>query len=290
MSQEADQGKPKGEIAVHPLADMFPPMNESELKALVKDIRENRLQQPIIMFEGKVLDGRNRYRACLQAGVEPTFDRYTGTEPAHYVISANLRRRNLTASQVAMIAVKFLPSLETEAKERQRQSKGRGQKGRARMPDLKTGKATEKASELFGCSPRHISEANRLKKASPELANRVEEGSLTIGQASGIFRSRNGATPKRRIALGRDGPNARQRRIQRFFDEGVKLSREASELVPTSGQDAFLDKHLDIYLDGPIYFEIEPLTAMIDLFSRIRARIEGRGSDADDSANATTAI
>jgi ParB-like chromosome segregation protein Spo0J len=55
----------------HPIANLFPEMTGSDYDALVKDIKSNGLIEPITLFEGKILDGRNRARACLEAEIEP---------------------------------------------------------------------------------------------------------------------------------------------------------------------------------------------------------------------------
>ena len=60
----------------HPIAAIFPLMGEDELQALADDIRDNGLRNPILRFEGKILDGRNRLTACRLAGVEPRFEEF----------------------------------------------------------------------------------------------------------------------------------------------------------------------------------------------------------------------
>jgi ParB-like chromosome segregation protein Spo0J len=51
------------EIKFHALAALFPMLPAEGLRALSADIRDHGLHTPIMTFEGKILDGRNRYRA-----------------------------------------------------------------------------------------------------------------------------------------------------------------------------------------------------------------------------------
>jgi ParB-like chromosome segregation protein Spo0J len=69
----------------HPLAEMFPLLKDAEFDDLVEDIRKHGLREPIILFEQKVIDGRNRERACIKAGVEP---RYRSMEFDHHDAAA----------------------------------------------------------------------------------------------------------------------------------------------------------------------------------------------------------
>jgi hypothetical protein len=108
-------------LKVHPAADLFPMMPADELKALGEDIKKHGLREPIILYEDMILDGRNRYRACIEAGVVPTF-RLGGqwppeqinlarpliTDPYAYVISANIHRRHLTPDQKRDLIGKLL--------------------------------------------------------------------------------------------------------------------------------------------------------------------------------------
>jgi hypothetical protein len=99
----------------HPLADIFPLMEGAEFDALGADIKANGLQENMILYEGMILDGRNRYLARKAAGVEVHYwhfrdldhknDRF---DPAAYVISANLHRRHLTAEQKRDLLVKLV--------------------------------------------------------------------------------------------------------------------------------------------------------------------------------------
>ena len=65
----------------------------------VADIRKRGLEGPITLYEGKILDGRNRYRACREAGIEPRFVKYADDDPAGFVVSKNVFCRHLTTVQ-----------------------------------------------------------------------------------------------------------------------------------------------------------------------------------------------
>lgn len=70
--------------------------------SLRDDIQVNGLLHPIVTYGGEILDGRNRYKACTEIGVEPTFAEFDG-DPWAYVWSANGERRDLVHDQRYLI-------------------------------------------------------------------------------------------------------------------------------------------------------------------------------------------
>ena len=104
----------EAKMGVHPLADLFPMMTDDELTGLAAGIKANGLIHPIILDPtGKtVIDGRNRLRACEIAGVEPRFEKLSGQDPAAFIVSVNLARRNLKKGQQAMALAMIYPEPE----------------------------------------------------------------------------------------------------------------------------------------------------------------------------------
>ena len=85
-----------GVMEYHPVASLFPLMEGDEFHALVDDIKRNGLIVPITLSDGLILDGRNRYRACQEAGVEPHYQEVSGDlNPWSHVWSINATRRHL---------------------------------------------------------------------------------------------------------------------------------------------------------------------------------------------------
>jgi hypothetical protein len=173
-----------GRVKAHSAADLFPLMADDELQALADDIAANGLNQPIVTYDGAILDGRNRYRACEIASVEPEFEEWTdpGCGPVAWVVSQNLLRRHLTATQRASLAVDDrLPKLEAEARERKAAGGRGGIQDPEKVPDL--GESRSVAAELFQVNERYISDAKRVRAAAPDLFQKMKDGELSITEA-----------------------------------------------------------------------------------------------------------
>ncbi len=97
----APLASPKPQLHQHPLGKLFRKFTQQEMSDLIEDIHANGQAHPIILFEGRVLDGWHRYMACLGLNIEPLVKVYEGSNPAAYVCSANLQRRHhkLTTEQ-----------------------------------------------------------------------------------------------------------------------------------------------------------------------------------------------
>lgn len=160
----------------HKFADIFPMIEGNELEVLKNDIKEHGLIEPIVLFEGKILDGRNRFKACKEMGIEPKFEHYKGDKPLEFVISMNLKRRHLTQSQAGVIALSIMPLLEEEARKRLVTSTG----GSMPQPLEKIPKpgfhSSKEAGKLFNVSEKYVREAKKLKESSPELLEEVRLG------------------------------------------------------------------------------------------------------------------
>jgi hypothetical protein len=193
-------------MEVHPLAAVFPMMTDDELVDLADDIKANGLLHNIVLdADGRLVDGRNRLRACEIAGVEPTFDRLNGHDAAAFIVSANLARRNLTKGQQAMALAFIYPEpgkggrgkvgAAKEAKklggftdERLRQARLILRHSRALAEDvLALRKAFDAAlatvDEERAASQSAEAKLDMLRQFAPDLAELVAEGRLGLDEA-----------------------------------------------------------------------------------------------------------
>ncbi len=153
----------------HDLANVFPMLSDDELNALARDIAENGQRHEITLYQGKIIDGRNRYAACMLAGVEPRYTEYTGDNPVAFVVSENIARRHLDESQRGACAA-LLANM----------SRGNFSKS-ANLQVSPISQAD--AARLLNVSERSVSSAVKLKNERPDLFFAVQSGAMTINSA-----------------------------------------------------------------------------------------------------------
>jgi len=169
----------------HPFADAFPMMTDQEHAELVADIKAHGQREPITLYHDQILDGRNRYKACFELGIEPRYVEFTtllalqsmtsreqgyavgDTAALAFVISKNLVRRQLNESQRAMVAAK-LADLQT------------GQRA-----DQVQGLPIGRAAKMLNVGERSVARARKvIDKGDPELVAAVERGEIAVSAAA----------------------------------------------------------------------------------------------------------
>lgn len=162
--------------AIHPVADIFPPMGAREFDALCEDIRQHGLREPIWLHpDGSVIDGRHRLRACAREGVEPRFRTWDGDGAlVAFVVSLNLHRRHLDEGQRALVAGRIA---------NMRQGQRTDLELSANLPKV----SLSDAAELLNVGERSVRHARQvLDEGTPELVAAVESGDLSVSFAAKV--------------------------------------------------------------------------------------------------------
>jgi N6-adenosine-specific RNA methylase IME4 len=172
-------------VEFHEVASIFPLMSADEYDALKLDIARNGQREPVWTWQDKIIDGRNRWRACEELGIIPQRREWDGNGSlVAFVVSLNLHRRHLTSSQRATVAVDMLPMLEAEARERQ--AHGQTAPGKTlteKFQQASSGMAAAQAAEIVGTNAHYVADAKKLKAESPEVYEQVRSGELPLNRA-----------------------------------------------------------------------------------------------------------
>lgn len=172
-------------LEYHEAANITPLLTGQQYEKFRADIKQRGLQQPIVLYEGKILDGRNRYRACKAEGLLfETVQWENGGDPIEYVKSANLHRLHLKTSQRAMVAARIRKYHDKQAEKRM--LAGKKQDPVENLPQGQ-GKARDQAGAVVKVSGRSVDSATRvLDMGVPELIEAVDRGDLAVSRAAEI--------------------------------------------------------------------------------------------------------
>jgi hypothetical protein len=106
-------------LEAHELANLLPMIDDVNFANLKADIEKNGILEPILIFEGRILDGRNRYRAGKAVGrlSSAKFKMFEGSyvEAEPHVFSTNFLRRQMTAAQKQDVICKMLAKYPEES-------------------------------------------------------------------------------------------------------------------------------------------------------------------------------
>lgn len=178
-------------LPFHPYADLFPLIEGEQFADLVADIKANDVREKIVVWDGAILDGRNRYMAALDAGLiddddgpdrAKYFTRFVPAvdgDPLSFVMSKNMHRRHLSIGQRAYAMAEF-----------ERFRHGGARQGQDANLRLET--ASETRAEL--ADKGHVSERSIASAAIvrdqgvTELKAAVKQGAVAISKAEQIAR------------------------------------------------------------------------------------------------------
>jgi N6-adenosine-specific RNA methylase IME4 len=194
-------------LEFHPFANVFPLIEGDAFEALVADIKANGIREPIVLLDGKILDGRNRYRAGVAAGVinadgmpetyrsdrvEPValYNPLWG-DPLAFVISANLHRRHLDDGQRAMVATRLATLGHGGARVAKAESKGPigplGDEPPLPLGDPRPAMTQAAAAQALNVSVRQVKRARVVEQqGAPELVAATDAGRVAVSVAADL--------------------------------------------------------------------------------------------------------
>jgi len=156
----------------HEYANIFPLHDGEAMKELIADMEQHGQQDPIILCEGKILDGRRRHLACQALRREPRCEEYRGDDPLGFVVGRNLHRRHLNDKERALVAAR-IASLRSGRPET--------------IPPSGGALSVREAAEQLNVSPRAVERAKRvLAHGTPALQQAVKEGDLSLAAGAQI--------------------------------------------------------------------------------------------------------
>lgn len=277
----------------HTFAEIFPLLDDAEFDALVADIKTHGLREHIWLYEGKILDGRNRFLACKTAKVEPKFREYKGNDALAFVVSSNVHRRHLTESQRAMAAAKVatmtqgartdIASIEAKSQTTAADELkvGRSSVQRAKKVIEKGSKALQKAVETGEVSVSKAAKVVDLPKPEQLKAAKAKAPAPTEPEEDSDAPERPDIDDAEEdAALARAEARAkedRERRVDKILESDDQLAESLKQLTQQSALIGTLETTRDGFMRGK-----ESVTKLLKAEQAKVARLEKKLKAAED--------
>ena len=212
------------QLQQHELCALFPPMAEEQYQDLLAGIKAHGgLRVPIVLHEGRVLDGWHRLRACRELGIEPKTEAFGGTDDdaLGFVIDMNIARRQLDQTQRATVAARIATMRQGERN------------------DLRQNCRTSQgaAAQRLKVSVSSLRAAKRvLEGGAPEVIAAMEAGQLKVSAAKQLVDQHPSADGQRaalaqRASRKRTTPVVTGKRVGRQAKLWQRLERPLTQLA-----------------------------------------------------------
>lgn len=209
---------------IHPLAMDLPPLVPERYARLLASITANGLWDPIVVWQGQIIDGVHRLKACLEAGIEPRYEFLDDdANPYEYIADENFDNRDMAQNQRAQAGYLMCQN---------------STPGRPRTPDENSAHlrslSQAEAAKLVGVSPRLISHASRVlseeSTATPALRRAVRGWRIRCSDASRVV-DRPPAVQDRAVALVNSGKVKTIKRAVQQVEREIAQAEEAAALA-----------------------------------------------------------
>ena len=168
-------------VKVHPIANIFPMMSVDEFEGLKADINENGMHEPLLFWNDQLIDGRNRLKACIELGKQSHIESCElepDTDPVPWVLSNNLHRRHLTASQRAIVAAEIA-------------SLTRGGDRKSENIKVQICTSIDAAAKTLNVSPRSVKSAKKVLASGDEtVIAAVKTGEMKVSAAAELVKAK----------------------------------------------------------------------------------------------------
>lgn len=218
-------------LEFHPCANIVEMMEGQAWEDFKADIAEKGVLDPIMICDGMILDGRHRYKAATELGIDYRCEIYNGNDPLGWVISHKVKRQHLTTGQLGDMGANI-----TNLKNGSNQH----EKKVALSPDKAIKEqfavTAQQAADMLGTSKTAVDRGKKLQReATPEVLKAVRDGSMKQDAALKTLKSKKedivGPTNVVPIGVEKKEPLTQKQEDIRRTKEYRQLKREYDTLL-----------------------------------------------------------
>ncbi len=176
------------EITIDPeFKALIPPLAADELRQLEENILRDGCRDPLVVWNGILIDGHNRHEICTRHGLpfetkEMVFDDRSHAE--EWIIRNQFGRRNLPAYERTKLALRLEATIAARASDKQKEE-GKSLGGTLCQKSDKGSIDTKKElAKIAGVSHDTIAKVKKIEaKATPQVKAKLASGEISINQA-----------------------------------------------------------------------------------------------------------